>query len=316
MPKRLVIVGGVAAGASAAAKARRSNEEIEIVMFESGPYMSFANCGLPYYVGGEIAERRSLFVADPRNFKKRFRVDVRLETTVTGVDPAAREVTFRTEAGHEDRLSYDRLILGTGTVPFRLPLEGIDAPNIFECRTVPDVDAILALLRELQQPLQITPDTASAGTGTRGRALVIGAGYIGLECAEQFLNRGLEVAVVEALDQIMGPLDHEMTLPALDALRMPCERPGSVSCCPTWSRDSITPEPDLRHCSEAGIKSSSTWPWSEWGFGPMWSWPNQPGCGWVRAAPLPWTGSSGLLIPIFLQRGTTARRNSSPRAGG
>lgn len=219
MPKRLVIVGAVAAGASAAAKARRSNEEIEIVMFESGPYMSFANCGLPYYLGGEIAERRSLFVADPRNFKKRFRVDVRLETTVTGVDPAAREVTFRTEAGHEDRLSYDRLILGTGTVPFRLPLEGIDAPNIFECRTVPDVDAILASLRELQQPPQVPLETVSAGTGTKGRALVIGAGYIGLECAEQLLNRGLEVTVVEALDQIMGPLDHEMTLPALDALR-------------------------------------------------------------------------------------------------
>lgn len=219
MPKRLVIVGGVAAGASAAAKARRSSEEIEIVMFESGPYMSFANCGLPYYVGGEIAERRSLFVANPKNFRRRFRVDVRLETTVTDVGPAAREVTFKTEDGQVDRLSYDRLILGTGTVPFRLPLEGIDASNIFECRTVPDVDAIMASLRELQQPLQAQPETESGSTAAKGQALVIGAGYIGLECAEQFLNRGLEVTVVEALDQIMGPLDHEMTLPALDALQ-------------------------------------------------------------------------------------------------
>ncbi len=220
MPKRLVIVGGVAAGASAAAKARRSNEEIEIVMFESGPYMSFANCGLPYYVGGEIAERRSLFVADPKSFRRRFRVDVRLESTVTDVNPKACEITFKTAGGNEDRLAYDRLILGTGTVPFRLPLEGIDAPNIFECRTVPDVDSILASLRGLQQPLPAKPETAPNGeAASKGKALIIGAGYIGLECAEQFLHRGLEVTVVEALDQIMSPLDNEMTLPALAALR-------------------------------------------------------------------------------------------------
>jgi len=219
MPERLVIVGGVAAGASAAAKARRSNEEIEIVMFESGPYMSFANCGLPYYVGGEIDKRRSLFVADPKVFNRRFRVEIRLETTVTEVNPAAGEVTFRTAAGHEDRLSYNRLILGTGTVPFKLPIEGIAAPNIFECRTVPDVDAILAALRELPRPLQEQPGKNQDESVAKGKALVIGAGYIGLECAEQLLNRGLEVTVVEALDQIMGPLDHEITLPTLDALR-------------------------------------------------------------------------------------------------
>ncbi len=214
MPERLVIVGAVAAGASAAAKARRSSEEIEIVMFESGPYMSFANCGLPYYVGGEIDKRRSLFVADPKVFNRRFRVDIRLETTVTEVDPAAREVTFRTAAGHEDRLSYDRLILGTGTVPFKLPIEGIDAPNIFECRTVPDVDAILASLRELPRPGKNQDESVA-----KGKALVIGAGYIGLECAEQLLKRRLDVTVVEALGQILGPLDPEMTLPTLDALR-------------------------------------------------------------------------------------------------
>jgi NADPH-dependent 2,4-dienoyl-CoA reductase/sulfur reductase-like enzyme/rhodanese-related sulfurtransferase len=217
MPKRLVIVGGVAAGASAAAKARRSNEEIDIVMFESGPYMSFANCGLPYYVGGEIAERRSLFVTNPKSFQRRFRVDVRLESTVTGIDPASREVVFETAGGVVDRMSYDRLILGTGTVPFRLPLEGIDAPHIFECRTVPDVDAILAALRDLRHAPQAESETAAAAAG--GQALVIGAGYIGLECAEQLLKRGMEVTVVEALDQILGPLDHEMTLPVLDAMQ-------------------------------------------------------------------------------------------------
>jgi len=219
MPERLVIVGGVAAGASAAAKARRSNEEIEIMMFESGPYMSFANCGLPYYVGGEIDKRRSLFVADPKVFNRRFRVDIRLETTVTEVNPSAGEVTFRTVAGHEDRLSYDRLILGTGTVPFKLPIEGISAPNIFECRTVPDVDAILASLRELPRTFQGQPGKSPDEPVAKGKALVIGAGYIGLECAEQLLNRGLEVTVVEALGQILGPLDSEMTLPTLDALR-------------------------------------------------------------------------------------------------
>lgn len=218
MSKRLVIVGGVAAGASAAAKARRSNEEIEIVMFESGPYMSFANCGLPYYVGGEISKRESLFVADPRVFRRRFLVDVRLNTTVTDVDRAARQVQYQDPSGEMCSLGYDRLILATGTVPVKLPLPGIDASHIFECRTIPDADAISAMVTEALSLGPREKDADGISLTGRPRALVIGAGYIGLECAEQFLHRGLDVTVVEALDQIMSSLDKEMTLPVQQAL--------------------------------------------------------------------------------------------------
>ncbi len=218
MAKRLVIVGGVAAGASAAAKARRSNEEIEIVMFESGPYMSFANCGLPYYVGGEIARRESLFVADPRVFRQRFQVDVRLNATVSDVDRDARQVQYRDTNGEEYRLGYDRLILATGTVSVKLPLPGIAASHIFECRTIPDADAISSMVMETLHQGSREKDANGISSAGKPRALVIGAGYIGLECAEQFLRRGLEVTVVEALDQIMSPLDKEMTLPGQQAL--------------------------------------------------------------------------------------------------
>ena len=137
MGERIVIVGGVAAGASAAAKARRSNKDAEIVMFEKGRYMSFANCGLPYYLGGEITNRASLFVADPATFEIRFNLEVHLKTAVVDIVPEAREVAFVGPDGQQDSLSYDRLILATGTVPIVPPIEGIDGPNLFFCRTVP-----------------------------------------------------------------------------------------------------------------------------------------------------------------------------------
>jgi NADPH-dependent 2,4-dienoyl-CoA reductase/sulfur reductase-like enzyme/rhodanese-related sulfurtransferase len=218
MSKRLLIVGGVAAGASAAAKARRSSEDIEIVMFERGPYMSFANCGLPYYIGGEIQSRSSLLVADPGIFARRFRVDVRLETTVTEVDTSRNSVSFTDRYGHSGSLEYDRLILATGTVPVKLPLEGSDAPNIFLCRTVPDADAIREYLEAVAAQARAYDDGDEDLDTTQGRALIIGAGYVGLECAEQLLTRGLDVTVVEALDQVMSPLDREMTLPIQQAL--------------------------------------------------------------------------------------------------
>jgi NADPH-dependent 2,4-dienoyl-CoA reductase/sulfur reductase-like enzyme/rhodanese-related sulfurtransferase len=223
MPKRLVIVGGVAGGASAAAKARRTNEDIEIVMFESGPFMSFANCGLPYYVGGEIDSRDKLFVAHPQLFHKRFRIDVHLNTTVTGVVPAQQKVIYVGPNGLEKTLGYDCLILATGTVPIKLPIEGIDAPHIFACRTVMDVDAIMARLQQLL-PFNAEEDhNPEAGwllTGEESgvEALVIGGGFIGLECAEQLLHRGVKVILVEALDQIMSPLDREMTVQLQQAL--------------------------------------------------------------------------------------------------
>lgn len=216
--KRLVIIGGVAAGASAAAKARRMNEEIEIVMFESGPYMSFANCGLPYYVGGEIANRASLFVANPGVFKKRFNVDIRLNTKVTAISTDKQEVTFVDPDGNEGTLGYDRLVLATGTVPIVPPIEGIDGANVFFCRTVPDVDAIMQHLNEIlphdmEGMRQVDTGPLHDMDATGIHALIIGAGYIGLECAEQLMHRGIDTTVVEAMPQVMGPLDREMTQP-------------------------------------------------------------------------------------------------------
>ncbi|NOR15562.1 MAG: pyridine nucleotide-disulfide oxidoreductase, partial [Candidatus Aminicenantes bacterium] len=223
MSKRLVIVGGVAGGASAAAKARRTNEDIEIVMFESGPYMSFANCGLPYYVGGEIDSRDKLFVTHPQVFHKRFRIDVRLNTTVTEVRPAVQEVTYVGPDGQDKVLKYDRLILSTGTVPIKLPIEGIDAPHIYACRTVMDVDAITERIQQMlpfKNEESHNPETGRLLTGEESGvdALVIGGGFIGLECTEQLLQRGIKVVLVEALDQIMSPLDKEMTVLLQQAL--------------------------------------------------------------------------------------------------
>jgi NADPH-dependent 2,4-dienoyl-CoA reductase/sulfur reductase-like enzyme len=146
---RIVIVGGVAAGASAAAKARRTNESAEIVMFDRGPYMSYANCGLPYYVGGEIASRDALFVTNPDRFTGFFRVDVRLNTAVDGICASGRTVSYIDPEKGRSTLTYDRLILATGAVPIVPPISGLNSPSIFYCRTVPDVDAIMQRLSHL-----------------------------------------------------------------------------------------------------------------------------------------------------------------------
>lgn len=149
MTGRIVIVGGVAAGASAAAKARRTNESAEIIMFDRGPYMSYANCGLPYYVGGEIASRYALFVTNPDRFTGFFRVDVRLNTAVDGICASGRTVSYIDPEKGRSTLTYDRLILATGAVPIVPPISGLNSPSIFYCRTVPDVDAIMQRLSHL-----------------------------------------------------------------------------------------------------------------------------------------------------------------------
>jgi NADPH-dependent 2,4-dienoyl-CoA reductase/sulfur reductase-like enzyme/rhodanese-related sulfurtransferase len=195
---RLVVVGGVAAGASAAAKARRANEEIEIVLVEAGPYISFANCGLPYFMGGEIENRDRLFVTTAEKFSRRYDLEVRVETRVTGVN--RHNKTIGLSRGGE--LSYDRLILATGTLPLRPPVPGLDAGPVFTVRTVPDVDAICEVLK----------------TGSGQKALVVGGGYIGLEAAEQLLLRGLKVTLLEIAEQLMPSLDVEMTQPLQEAL--------------------------------------------------------------------------------------------------
>ncbi len=204
--KRLVIIGGVAAGASAAAKARRTSEEIEIVMVEAGPYVSFANCGLPYYLGGEIIERDSLFVSDAETFIRRFNVDVRLNTRAESVNAGLRTVRLVNPGGAEEEISYDRLLLATGAEAVIPRIKGLDsAEGVYNLKTVPDVDAITERIRAL-------------GRGPDLKALVIGGGYIGLETAEQLNVRGCEVALVELADQLIPVMDREMTLTATQGL--------------------------------------------------------------------------------------------------
>lgn len=188
-------MGGVAGGASAAARARRLCEDCEIVVFERGPHVSFANCGLPYFVGGEIAEQDSLLVQTPQSLKARFNLDVRVNTEVIAIDRAARRVKVRElSTGAEPEEPYDALVLSTGASPLKPPIPGIDRPNHFTVRNIPDVEKIMAWSKDCQ----------------RCRAVVVGGGYIGLEMAEQLQRRGFAVTVVEALPQVMAPLDPEM----------------------------------------------------------------------------------------------------------
>jgi NADPH-dependent 2,4-dienoyl-CoA reductase/sulfur reductase-like enzyme/rhodanese-related sulfurtransferase len=193
--KRLIIVGGVAGGASAAARARRLCEDCDIIIFERGPHVSFANCGLPYFVGGEIAAQDSLLVQTPDSLKARFNLDVRIKTEVVRIDRAVRRILVRErDTGHEYEEAYDALILSTGAAPLKPPLPGIDRPNHFVVRDIPDVERIMAWSKDCR----------------RCRAVVVGGGYIGLEMAEQLRHRGFDVTVVEALPQVMTPLDPEM----------------------------------------------------------------------------------------------------------
>jgi len=223
MSKRIVIVGGVAAGASAAAKARRTNKDAEIVLFEKGPYMSFANCGLPYYIGGEIPNRASLLISDPFTFEVRFNVDVRLKTTVLDIDRDEQEVTYVGPDGEQGALAYDRLIIATGTQPIVPRVEGIDGPHVFFCRSIPDVDAIMERLdRVLPRDMEGLRETEGSRFVLRKetgvRALIIGGGYIGLECAEQLIHRGINTTVVEVQNQLMGLLDPEVARPVQDGI--------------------------------------------------------------------------------------------------
>ena len=201
--KKLVIVGGVAGGATAAARARRLSESTEIVVFERGPYVSFANCGLPYHVGGEIADRAKLLLQTPDSLKARHNLDVRVRTEVLAIDREQKRVRVRhLEDGREYDEPYDKLILATGAAPIRPPLPGIDHPKIFTLRNIPDMDRIKA-----------AADVASS-------ALVIGGGFIGLEMAENLRRKGLTVHLVEMLDQVMPPLDKEMAAAAVEQLAL------------------------------------------------------------------------------------------------
>lgn len=194
-PYRLVIIGGVAGGASAAARARRLSEEAEIIVLERGPYVSFANCGLPYHIGNVIKDRDDLLVQTPESLKRRFNLDVRTRQEALSIDRQKKEVRVRDlTSGKEYALPYDTLILSPGAEPFKPPIPGMDLPNVFTLRTIPDMDKILAWL----------------DTNPVKHATVIGAGFIGLETAENFRHRGLAVTLVERDKQVMPPLDAEM----------------------------------------------------------------------------------------------------------
>jgi len=199
---KLVIVGGVAGGASAAARARRLAEDASIVLFERGPDVSFANCGLPYYVGGEIAERNKLLVVTPELLRSRFRLDVRARSSVEAIDRAGKKVRVRDLAsGREYEEPYDKLILAPGAAPVRPPIPGIDLPGVFTLRNLQDVDHI--------------KDRVDHGVK---QAVVVGAGFIGLELVENFVRRGIAVTVVESQDQVLPPFDKEMMTPVAEHL--------------------------------------------------------------------------------------------------
>ena len=196
--KKIVVVGGVAGGASCAARCRRLDETAEIIILDRGPYVSFANCGLPYYVGGVIAEEQKLLLASEALFRERFNIAVRTGHEAVSIDRAKREIEVRELAtGRVYRERYDALVLSPGAAAIRPPLPGIDLPGIFVLRTIPDSREIRAWI-----------DAKAAKS-----AVVVGGGFIGLEMAENLAHRGLSMTVVEMLDQIMPPLDPEMALP-------------------------------------------------------------------------------------------------------
>lgn len=192
---KVVIIGGVAGGATAAARIRRLDEQAEIVVLERSGFVSYANCGLPYYIGGVIQDREELTLQTPESFWDRFRIDVRVGHEVTAIDPAAKTVTGKNLAtGETFAESYDKLLLSPGAKPLKPPLPGLDSPRLFTLRTVEDTLAIRAFVEEYKPR----------------RAVMAGGGFISLEVAENLAELGVEVTVVQRLPHLMPPLDYDM----------------------------------------------------------------------------------------------------------
>jgi NADPH-dependent 2,4-dienoyl-CoA reductase/sulfur reductase-like enzyme/peroxiredoxin family protein/rhodanese-related sulfurtransferase/TusA-related sulfurtransferase len=191
---KILIVGGVAGGASAAARLRRLDEKAQIIMFEKGEYISYANCGLPYYVGGVITDKKALTVQTPESFKTRFNIDVRILSEVTKIDTKNKKVTVKNlKNGEEYTENYDKLIISSGANPIKPNIEGIDSKKVFTLKTIPDAYAIKDFV-DNNKP---------------GRAVIIGGGYIGLEMAENLYNAGIDVTVVEFADHLIAALDFD-----------------------------------------------------------------------------------------------------------
>ena len=191
--KRILIVGGVAGGATCAARIRRLCEECEIIIFEMGPFVSFANCGLPYFIGDVIVEEEKLLVATPELFKNRFNIQVCTETEVLSINRTDKTIEVRDLATGQNRVeAYDSLVLSTGASAVWPDIDGINLPGIHVLRTIPDSREIRAALENMT------------------RAVVMGAGYLGLELAENLCKRGVKVTVLQSSSQVMPTLDQEM----------------------------------------------------------------------------------------------------------
>ncbi len=191
---KYVLIGGVAGGATTAARLRRLDEKAEIVLIERGDYISYANCGLPYYIGGVIAQRDQLFVQTPDRLRAFFNIDVRIRTEAIRIDRSCQEVVVRSADGNVESIHYDKLLLSTGARAIKPRLEGIDHERIVTLRNVPDTDTIKRLVTE--HPIR--------------KVTIIGAGFIGLEMAENLHRLGIEVSIVEMAPQVMAPLDFPM----------------------------------------------------------------------------------------------------------
>jgi NADPH-dependent 2,4-dienoyl-CoA reductase/sulfur reductase-like enzyme/rhodanese-related sulfurtransferase len=208
---KVIIVGGVAGGASCAARLRRLDEKAEILLVERGPYVSYANCGLPYHVSGVIEKESSLLVSTEQTFRTMFAIDCRTRCEVVGISSKKKTVELKNHVtGEVTTEKYDKLVLSPGAAPIRPPLPGIDLPGIFSVRTVPDAREIREWIERGGSDLTEEQHTSSGlPLDKTKRAVVVGGGYIGLEMAENLVHRGLEVTLVEMLDQVMTPLDPE-----------------------------------------------------------------------------------------------------------
>ena len=200
--RTVVVIGGVAGGMSAAARLRRLDPSARIIVVEQGSEVSFANCGLPYFLSGEIANRSDLLLRTPESLAATLSLEVRVDTLATAIDPAAREVTVRGPEGREERIGYDALVLAPGAYAVRPPIPGIDHPRVRTLRTVPDADTIRGWVQQ-----------------GAARAVVLGAGFIGLEAAEALRHAGLDVSIVEAAPHVLPVIDAELAAYVTDELR-------------------------------------------------------------------------------------------------
>ena len=191
--KKVLIIGGVAGGASTATRLRRLNEDLEIILFEKGQHVSFANCGLPYHIGGVIENRESLLVQTPESLKERFNLDVRVNSGVISVNSQEKSVVIKTKDGEEYKESFDYLVLAPGAKPLVPPIDGIGGKNIYTLRNVTDLDKIMEKIKSVKE------------------AIVIGGGFIGVEVAENLQEIGITTTLIEAAPNILAPFDSEMS---------------------------------------------------------------------------------------------------------